>query len=499
PWCSALLTRSFGVAAAVIAMLSGSPSLVAQARADRPPTPIIVVTPPGYTSSTTSFPTLYLFNVAYPGCTDATCAKLKPFLDYLRQRPLVSILLVNGFLFGQYVNWRDGGQKNESLLADSLIPWVDTHYRTVGDRAHRAVAGISAGGYGAMIVAARRPELFLAAATLSGVVDITRGGPPMESQEEALEVAPSPGSDPGPPLFSVFGNPYTDEVWWHDMNPTDLAANLRGTAVFQASGNGVPCDRGDVVPPNPAGSAIEAQVHDQNQQFDAALTGAGVAHAYRQRPCGVHSYRYFFDDFRYWYQGVLRFGARAPRDFDYRSADASMAAWDWRIQADPRRTPEFLSASAASDQGVTLTGSGLTTVTTARLFPPGQPVTILDESSAVPAHADSEGRLHVGVSLGPPHTIQQYRLPEPVMEAAGGYFRTRTIQFVRQESPLTRDDALGGLTPTDLLPNTGTWTGPDFRGLPWAAAILVAVPWLRPRAGRTERPNGTCPGRSRFW
>ncbi|MPZ82213.1 MAG: enterochelin esterase [Actinophytocola sp.] len=54
-----------------------------------------------------------------------------------------------------------------SYLCDE-VPWVDERYRTLADRDHRAIAGKSSGGYGAMVTPMLRPDLFGALATHAG-------------------------------------------------------------------------------------------------------------------------------------------------------------------------------------------------------------------------------------------------------------------------------------------------------------------------------------------
>jgi hypothetical protein len=49
-----------------------------------------------------------------------------------------------------------------------VVPWVDAHYRTVPEAAHRAITGKSSGGFGAMITPMLRPDLFGALATHAG-------------------------------------------------------------------------------------------------------------------------------------------------------------------------------------------------------------------------------------------------------------------------------------------------------------------------------------------
>ncbi len=53
-------------------------------------------------------------------------------------------------------------------LLDEIIPYVDSHYRTMPDGAHRGILGRSSGGYAALYHAMMRPDMFAAAADHSG-------------------------------------------------------------------------------------------------------------------------------------------------------------------------------------------------------------------------------------------------------------------------------------------------------------------------------------------
>jgi S-formylglutathione hydrolase FrmB len=48
----------------------------------------------------------------------------------------------------------------ERHVVRSVIPWVDAHLPTLADPADRAIAGLSAGGYGAVDIALRHPTVF---------------------------------------------------------------------------------------------------------------------------------------------------------------------------------------------------------------------------------------------------------------------------------------------------------------------------------------------------
>lgn len=61
-----------------------------------------------------------------------------------------------------------GTGRYHSYLCDEVVPFVDATYRTLAGPAHRGVAGHSSGGYGAMVTAMLRPDLFGALATHAG-------------------------------------------------------------------------------------------------------------------------------------------------------------------------------------------------------------------------------------------------------------------------------------------------------------------------------------------
>lgn len=58
-----------------------------------------------------------------------------------------------------------GTGRYHSYLCEEVVPFVDAHYRTLSDRAHRAISGHSSGSIGAMITPMLRPDLFSALAS----------------------------------------------------------------------------------------------------------------------------------------------------------------------------------------------------------------------------------------------------------------------------------------------------------------------------------------------
>jgi S-formylglutathione hydrolase len=86
----------------------------------------------------------------------------------------------------------------EGYIADDLVGYMDSHYRTLATRASRGLAGHSMGGYGTLRIAMKRPDVFSAIYALSscclneGTVRPPRDGAPsaaesIKSIEEAKD------------------------------------------------------------------------------------------------------------------------------------------------------------------------------------------------------------------------------------------------------------------------------------------------------------------------
>jgi putative tributyrin esterase len=62
-------------------------------------------------------------------------------------------------------------QRYEDYIIKDLIADVETRFPVASDRAHRAIAGLSMGGFGAVKLSLKHPELFSFAAGLSSALD----------------------------------------------------------------------------------------------------------------------------------------------------------------------------------------------------------------------------------------------------------------------------------------------------------------------------------------
>ena len=72
-----------------------------------------------------------------------------------------------------YTNSADHPQdRYEDYVVHDLIADVERRFPAVSDRAHRAIAGVSMGGFGAVVLALKHPDLFIFAGGLSSALDV---------------------------------------------------------------------------------------------------------------------------------------------------------------------------------------------------------------------------------------------------------------------------------------------------------------------------------------
>ena len=144
--------------------------------ADRP---LLVYLPPGYDDQPERrFPAVYIL-MGYGGHVTMWHNRSpfrQPFLETADQvfasgsAPPALVVYVDAWTsYGgsQYVD-SPGTGRYHSYLCEEVVPWVDHRYRTLAAAAHRAIAGKSSGGFGAMITPMLRPDLFGALATHAG-------------------------------------------------------------------------------------------------------------------------------------------------------------------------------------------------------------------------------------------------------------------------------------------------------------------------------------------
>lgn len=165
----------------------------------------------------------------------------------------------------------------ETYVAKDLVSWADATYRTIATREGRAIAGLSMGGFGAMELSLRHPELFSAAASHSGAVALLYKGPhPFAPGKATLvdKVQTGGGGPIGAWLQGVFGKTLED---WRKYDVVTLATAL---------------PPGKVALYFDCGTEDSFQLHDNVQYVHEALDAKRIPHEFFLGPGG--------HDFNFW-------------------------------------------------------------------------------------------------------------------------------------------------------------------------------------------------------
>ncbi|MER7249158.1 alpha/beta hydrolase family protein [Kribbella sp. NPDC000426] len=136
-----------------------------------------------------------------------------------------------------------------------------------GASSNRVVAGLSMGGQGALLYAARHPGMFRAAAAYSGSAHPLLND---ESVNRIMGFFAGQGNDP----LRVSGDPVAQRSIWAAHDPYYLAQRLKSLPVYLSCGDGT---AGPFDPPGKT-DALEADFNRQNHALAAELQRVGAKH-----------------------------------------------------------------------------------------------------------------------------------------------------------------------------------------------------------------------------
>jgi S-formylglutathione hydrolase FrmB len=142
---------------------------------------ISVYLPPGYdleANQSRRYPVVYVLSgftgrgrmlLNATGWGESFDRRLDRLIKTRRARPMIAVLPDCFTRLGgsQYIDSSATG-KYETHLTRELVPWIDDNYRTMPRAKHRAVTGKSSGGYGALVLGMRHPDVFGVIASHSG-------------------------------------------------------------------------------------------------------------------------------------------------------------------------------------------------------------------------------------------------------------------------------------------------------------------------------------------
>lgn len=128
----------------------------------------MIVLPADYESSQRRYPVLYLLH-GWAGDFRNWVA-LTNLVEY--SQPYAMVIVTPDAQNSWYVNSATiAKDRFEDYIAGDLIREIDGHWRTIASPHRRAIAGLSMGGYGSLLLGLKHADLFAVAGSVSGALD----------------------------------------------------------------------------------------------------------------------------------------------------------------------------------------------------------------------------------------------------------------------------------------------------------------------------------------
>jgi S-formylglutathione hydrolase FrmB len=130
----------------------------------------VIITPDNYSSSK-DLPVVYLLH-GYSGNHLDWIKKAPGFETAADQYNMIIVCPDGGFASWYWNSPVDPKSQYETFISGELVKAIDAKYKTIKNRSGRAITGLSMGGHGALYLAFKHQDVFGAAGSMSGGVDI---------------------------------------------------------------------------------------------------------------------------------------------------------------------------------------------------------------------------------------------------------------------------------------------------------------------------------------
>ena len=216
----------------------------------------LVVLPDRYTAQGAPYPVLYLLH-GWSGNFSGWLSDAPQLREHADTYQMLIVCPDGGYDSWYFDSPVDSTVRYETHITREVVPAVDYYYHTRRDPGGRAIAGLSMGGHGALYLAIRHPDLFGAAGSMAGGLDLR----PFRKNNWDLE--------------GMLGDPADHWDNWENNSVVNLVPLLAYLKLHLI----IDCGTGDFF--------LEA-----NREMHRRLLEAGIPHDYTERP-GEHNDAYW--------------------------------------------------------------------------------------------------------------------------------------------------------------------------------------------------------------
>ncbi|MCP9625053.1 esterase family protein [Nocardia otitidiscaviarum] len=212
--------------------------------------------------------------------------------EFFADKP-VDVVLTSGGMGSMYTDWHHydaklGLNRWETFLTEELPPIVEDY---LGGNGHRAIAGVSMGAQGAVMIAQRHPGQYRAVAGMSGCYST--------ADELGRAITRITVGSRGGNVDNLWGPPTSPDWLAHDSLLG--AEQLRGTTIHLSVASGMPGpanlialaqapDIADALGKAGGGVALEAGARSCTERFAQRLAQLGIPATVHYAPAGLHAW-----------------------------------------------------------------------------------------------------------------------------------------------------------------------------------------------------------------
>jgi S-formylglutathione hydrolase FrmB len=215
----------------------------------------VVIKPDSYKKKRNSFPVVYLLH-GYSGNYSNWITKVPELNKYADTYQTLIVCPDGAYSSWYFDSPLDTSYKYETHVATEVVNFIDKNYRSIADKNHRAITGLSMGGHGALFLALRHPDIFGAAGSMSGGVDL-------KESKNRFDIS------------KRIGDTTLHAKEWHDLTVINLIENYTNTDVKII----FDCGTRDIF-------------IDGNRRLHQKMLQLKIQHEYVERP-GEHNWQYW--------------------------------------------------------------------------------------------------------------------------------------------------------------------------------------------------------------